>query len=203
MPPESLDVPAPGARLRKARLRKEMIRLRASIPEHERSRLAELAEETLFGLPEVRSAGAILLFYSFGTEVATGGMASRLLGQGKRLLLPYLKDDGTMEAAEVRPGETLHPSGYGPAEPPSRVAVDPSDVDLVVAPGLAFDREGHRLGYGGGHYDRYLPRMTGGALRIGVAFSLQMVERVPVEPGDERVDIVVTDQEAFDARPVQ
>ena len=180
-----------------------MIGLRASIPAPERARLTDLVEETLFGLPEVGSAGTVLLFYSFGAEVATGGMAARFLGSGKRLLFPYLTDEGVMEAAEVRPGESLDPSDYGPSEPRSRVAVDPSAVDLVVAPGLAFDRRGNRLGYGGGHYDRFLARMGMEAVRVGVAFSLQIVERVPVEPGDERVDIVVTDQESFDARPVQ
>ncbi|MGH2691455.1 MAG: 5-formyltetrahydrofolate cyclo-ligase [Actinomycetota bacterium] len=203
MTPESLDGPDHDAREEKDSLREEMTRLRASISLPERIRLADLVEETLFGLSEVRSAGTVLLFYSFGTEVATGGMSARLLGSGKRLLLPYLTEDGVMEAAEVRPGESLDPSDYGPSEPRSRVAVDPSAVDLVVAPGLAFDRAGNRLGYGGGHYDRFLARMGRGAVRVGIAFSLQIVRSIPVEPGDERVDIVATDQESFDVRPVQ
>ena len=180
-----------------------MIRLRASIPASERSRLTDLVEETLFALTEVASARSVLLFYSFGTEVPTKGMAGRLVSAGKRLLFPYLTEEGVMEAAEVGPGDSLEPSEYGPSEPGNRVAVDPAEIDLVIAPGLAFDRDGHRLGYGGGHYDRYLGRTHPNAPRIGVGFSLQMVEQVPVEPADEPVDIVVTDQEAFDARPVQ
>jgi 5-formyltetrahydrofolate cyclo-ligase len=203
MPPESLDTPSPEAGREKGILREAMVRLRASMPPAERARLTDLVEETLFGVPAVGSARTVLLFYSFGTEVGTGGMAARLLAGGKRLLLPFLTDEGTMEAAEVRPGETPNLSHYGPREPLSRVPVDPSAVDLVVTPGLAFDREGHRLGYGGGHYDRFLARMGGEASRVGVAFSLQVVDRVPVEPGDERVDVVVTDQGWFEVRPVQ
>jgi len=76
-------------------------------------------------------------------------------------------------------------------------------VDVVVTPGLAFDREGNRLGYGGGYYDRYLQRMGRAAARVGIAFSLQIVDRVPAEPGDQRVDVIVTDQEVLDLRPVQ
>ena len=203
MAPQSLDGPEAVAGGEKDKLRREMARLRASISPPERARLADLVEETLFGIPEVRSAGSVLLFYSFGTEVATGGMAARIVGSGKRLLLPYLTDEGAMEAAEVRQGESLDPTDYGPREPRSRDAVDPSAVDLVIAPGLAFDRRGNRLGYGGGHYDRFLARMGGETLRVGVAFSLQIVASVPVEPGDESVHIVATDQEWFDARLVQ
>jgi 5-formyltetrahydrofolate cyclo-ligase len=130
-------------------------------------------------------------------------MAARVLAAGKRLLLPYLSEETVMEAAEVLPGEALEPTHYGPREPGRRVAVDPDQVDLVVTPGLAFDGEGNRLGYGGGHYDRYLARMGRGALRVGAAFSLQIVERIPTEPGDERVDVVVTDEGLLDVRPVQ
>jgi 5-formyltetrahydrofolate cyclo-ligase len=203
MSPEALDGQGPRGPRKKDRLRDEMRRLRASIPPAERARLTDLVEEALFALPEMRSAGSVLLFYSFGTEIPTRGMAGRILGAGKRLLLPYLTGEGVMEAAEVGPGEPLEPSGYGPMEPGTRVAVDPSEVELVIAPGLAFDRQGGRLGYGGGHYDRYLARAGSGTLRVGVAFSLQIVEEVPVEPGDERVDLVVTDQESLDLRLVQ
>jgi 5-formyltetrahydrofolate cyclo-ligase len=208
MAPESLDGPGregprPGSSGTKEELRAAMRGVRAAIPPEERSRLAELAEEALFGLPDVTDAETILLFYSFGTEVATAGMTQRILGAGKRLLLPYLAEDGAMEAAEVRPGDPLEHTTYGPREPGSGLAVDPRTVDAVVTPGLAFDRQGNRLGYGGGYYDRYLERMGPAAVRIGIAFSLQIVDVLPTEPGDQRVDLIVTDQEVLDLRPVQ
>ena len=205
MAPESLDRPRRGggasSQEEKEDLRRSMRRLRAAIPPAERARLAELIEEAVFGVPEVRQARTILLFYSFGTEVATAGMTQRILGSGRRLLLPYLADDGTMEAAEVRPGDPLEPTEYGPREPSTRIAVAPETVDVVVTPALAFDRRGNRLGYGGGYYDRYLRHLGGRALRVGVGFSLQLVDRVPVEPDDQRVHLVVTDQGVLDVRP--
>jgi 5-formyltetrahydrofolate cyclo-ligase len=184
----------------KGAFRDRMRALRGTIPPLERARLADLVEGNLFALPEVAASRTVLLFYSFGSEVATRGMASRALGGGKRLLLPYL-EAGTMEAAEVRSHDELVPTGYGPREPARRVAVEPAEVDLVVTPGLAFDRRGHRLGYGGGHYDRFLGRLGPAAARVGIGFSLQLVERVPDEPGDQRVDLVVTDAEVIDCRP--
>jgi 5-formyltetrahydrofolate cyclo-ligase len=179
-----------------------MRRLRSAIPTEDRARFGELVEANLFALPKVAAARTVLLFYSFGSEVATRGMAERALAEGKRLLLPYL-DEGGMEAAEVRSRDDLIPSGYGPREPVRRVAVDPAEVDVVVAPGLAFDRQGRRLGYGGGHYDRYLARLGSAATRIGIGFSVQVVDRVPDGPGDETVDLVVTDEGVIDCRAVQ
>jgi 5-formyltetrahydrofolate cyclo-ligase len=73
-------------------------------------------------------------------------------------------------------------------------------VDLVITPGLAFDRRGHRLGYGGGHYDRYFARLQRSALRVGVGFSIQLVDELPTEPSDRPVDLVVTDAGVHDHR---
>lgn len=183
----------------KTRLRERMRALRASIPPPDRLAMAASVEGRLFALPEVERAGTIMLFYSFGSEIETGPMAERVLSEGKRLLLPYLQGGG-MEAAEVVARDELQPSGYGPREPARRVAVDPETVDVVVTPGLAFDRLGYRLGYGGGHYDRYLDRLAPPATRIGIGFSVQLLDRVPREPGDRRVDLVVTDREVVDCR---
>jgi len=165
----------------------------------ERLRLATAVEERVFALPELGAARTVLLFYSFGSEVETSEMARRVHMEGKRLLLPFLEAE-KMEAAEVLPEDELVPSAYGPREPARRVAVDPAEVDVVIAPGLAFDREGYRLGYGGGHYDQYLSRMGGRALRIGIGFAGQLLERVPREPADERLDLVVTDAGIVDRR---
>jgi 5-formyltetrahydrofolate cyclo-ligase len=142
----------------------------------------------------------VLLFSSFGSEIPTEGIIQRSLEQGRRVLLPVL-ESGEMEAAEVEAGDPLSPSAYGPKEPSNRVAVDPAKVDLVVAPGLGFDRQGHRLGFGGGHYDRYLSRLPAGTPRVGIAFHQQLVDELPHEPGDERLDAVVTDRELIVCPP--
>jgi len=71
--------------------------------------------------------------------------------------------------------------------------IDPATLDVVVVPGLAFTRDGHRLGQGGGHFDRFLTRLAPDALTIGVAFHEQLVERLPVEAHDVALDVVVSD----------
>ena len=183
----------------KAALRAEMRRVRAAIPEGERRRRGEAIRERVLGLPEVRRAGSVLVFASFGSEVPTRDLASDLHAAGKRLLLPYLSGK-VMEVAEVGPDEPLVPSSYGPGEPERRVRADPEGIDVVIAPGLAFDRNGNRLGYGGGAYDRFLARLRPEALLVGVAFAEQVVEEVPAGPNDVPVHLVVTDREVIDAR---
>lgn len=85
------------------------------------------------------------------------------------------------------------PAVDGPALRVEPGDADPSELDVVVVPGLAFTRQGHRLGQGGGHFDRFLPRLAPGCLRIGVAFHEQLVDSVPVEPHDVRLDVIITD----------
>ena len=183
----------------KAALRDRMRQARTAIDPAERARLPALVEDHLFGLKEFRDAATVLLFYSFGSEVASGGIAAHATAAGKRVLLPYL-EGGIMEAAEVDPPHELVPTDYGPKEPSKRTPVDPAGVDLVVAPGLAFDRRGRRLGYGRGYYDRFLDRLRPDTLRVGIAFSIQLVDEVPAGRRDRRVHLVVTDAGIIDCR---
>jgi 5-formyltetrahydrofolate cyclo-ligase len=185
--------------LTKGELRSRMRRLRASLDPQERVRLVSRIEERLVAIPDFVAAGCVLLFYSFGSEVATAGLVDHALARGKRVLLPYVEGEA-LEAAEVVAGEELVSTAYGPKEPPRRKAVDPGEVDLVVTPGLAFDRRGYRVGYGGGFYDRYLARLRPNATRTAIGFSFQVVEEVPADPGDERVHLVVTEAETIDCR---
>lgn len=172
---------------------------RAAIPEDERVRLSSLIEDRLFALPEMTPARTVLIFYSFGTEVGTHSITERARGDGKRVLLPYL-DGSVMEATEVERDSKLVQARYGAREPARRSPVDPAEIDLVVAPGLAFDRSGGRLGYGGGHYDRYLRRLGQEATRVGIGFAVQLVDAVPRTTGDELVHLVVTEDEFIDCR---
>lgn len=71
---------------------------------------------------------------------------------------------------------------------------------MVITPGLAFDRRGFRLGYGGGYYDQYLTRLRPETTRVGIGFSIQLIDRIPEEPLDQRVHFVVTDAELVDCR---
>jgi 5-formyltetrahydrofolate cyclo-ligase len=190
----------PAIAAEKERLRRHMRAVRAAIPPEERGAAAAAVEAALLELPVVADATTMLAFASFGSEIPTAGILAGLRAAGKRMLLPFLVD-GEMEAALVEPDEAMAPSSYGALEPAVRRAVDPSVVDAVVAPGLAFDRAGRRLGYGGGYFDRYLRRIPEAAARIGIGFAVQLVDEVPVAVGDELLDLVVTEAGVVECSP--
>ena len=187
-----------GLRDRKRALRDRMRHIRSALPPAERGRRSISIERRLFELPEVRSARTVLAFHSFESEVSTTGILERALAQGKRVLLPAVGRD-RMEAVDYSAETPLARASYGALEPVNNDPVDPAEVDLVIAPGLAFDRAGNRLGYGGGYFDGFLRRVHGGCSSVGVCFHEQLIDAVPCGPDDVPVLVVVTDAEVIRA----
>jgi 5-formyltetrahydrofolate cyclo-ligase len=101
------------------------------------------------------------------------------------------------------PEHDLVPGYYNIPEPdPGRCKrVESSEIDAAVIPGSVFDIQGGRLGYGGGYYDRFLVNDAPQAKRIGLAFELQVVDKVPVEPHDQPLDILITEKRIVNIRP--
>jgi 5-formyltetrahydrofolate cyclo-ligase len=175
-----------------------MREIRAAIPAPERTARAAAVLERMLDLSRVRTAAGVMLFASFGSEIPTAGFAGSFRSLGARTFLPYL-NEGRIVAAEVDPDApgALAASSYGPLEPADRTPAPQEVIDVVVVPGLAFDRSGYRVGYGGGYYDAFLRRLGPGPLRVGIAFHEQIVDEVPYGPGDERVHVLVTDRETI------
>ena len=126
----------------------------------------------------------------------------RLRGRGVTVFLPRCREGspGIMDAAPVSCATELREGKFSIMEPDSRIclAVEDCSPDLVLVPGVVFGRGGHRLGYGGGYYDRFLSRPgMASALKIGVCFSFQLVPRIPADDWDQPVDVIVTEQETL------
>ena len=155
----------------------------------------------LMGLPAVRRAGEVLAYHAFGSEPETLPFLRALLAGDKGLLLPRIdRAARALTVHRVRDLDAdLTPGPWGIREPDPRRCppVRPGDVDLVLVPGVAFDAGGGRLGYGGGYYDRLLGTCAEATTLIAAAFEVQMVERVPMGPGDRRVDLVVTERGVY------
>lgn len=148
-----------------------------------------------------REAGTVHTY--FGTiagEVATAALLEDAWAAGKRVVCPRIGSEGGLESRVVRSMEDFvgGPMGLREPEPDSSPLVEPEAIDLVVVPGIGFDIGGHRLGFGTGYYDRFLT--TTEATRVGLAFSLQIIHRIPRGPDDEPVDWIVTETEVIDCR---
>ena len=185
----------------KRQLRRRIIALRDGIdPQARRADSASICRRVADS-PEFGRARVVLLFASFGSEVDTADLLSESLRTGKRLVLPRVEPDTRrLELREVRSlGADLAPGTWGIPEPVPEhcpeVRLD--DVDFVLVPGVAFDRELRRLGYGGGYYDRILAD-TPGRAAIAVCFAMQVVERVPADEHDVRVPVLITETERID-----
>lgn len=179
----------------KDRLRATVLARRAALPLAVREAAAARIRSALADLPEVRGARAILAYAAFGAEVDLDPWLTHLAGTGHGVFLPYV-DGAELGIARVRDlAADTAPGAFGIREPrasgrrPARV----DRLDLVVAPGVAFDRQGGRLGYGRGFFDRLLADLRSATAVVGVAFEAQIVPRVPLEPHDRRVQAVVTE----------
>jgi 5-formyltetrahydrofolate cyclo-ligase len=152
----------------------------------------EVARNVL-ALPAIEDARTVMAFASFGSEVDTGPIIEGLAGGGRRVVLPRV-EGRVIVPVSYRSGDPVMPSSFGALEPAEGEPVGPKEIDVVIVPGLAFDRSGHRVGYGRGFYDRFLGLLRPDALTMGICFSVQLVEEVPHGRGDRPVDLVVTEQ---------
>ena len=178
----------------KRALRREVRARRDALTEGERTSRSLAIAERLLAMPELAGANTVMAFWSFGSEVETEPLVRRLVASGHRVVLPRI-EDGELVPVPYRLGDPVTETPFGAKEPSGGEVVDPAEIDVVIVPGIAFDRHGNRTGYGGGYYDRLFRRMGRRAPRIGVAFAVQLVDEVPAGRGDQRVDVVVTEDE--------
>ncbi len=187
----------------KSSLRKIQAKMRDHIPESIRETKSNDILKRLKELPQYTTAKCVMVYLSFKSEVATRQIINDLLALNKTVVLPVVDfEKGQLILVTIQSLDTLVRSDYGIYEPEvtDDTTISISDVDLVLAPGLAFDNKGNRLGYGGGYYDRLLSSKARHTCVIGLAFSEQLVESVPHDDYDQVLDYVVCDQEIITCR---
>lgn len=176
----------------KKALRIEIRQLKRACPLEERRRKSLSVWEAVERDEVFQQAGTVLAYWSMDDEVYTHDFVNKWAGS-KTLLLPCVKGD-ELELRYFDGEERLQPGeGYAIPEPVGALFTDWGKIDLILVPGVAFDKSGNRLGRGKGYYDKVLKQT--GAYKLGVCFDFQLVERVPVEPHDVKMDRVVASGE--------
>ena len=187
-------------------LRKVILEKRRSLSARERREKSRLIVQRLMGLEEFRQGRVIHLFLSFRGEVITDEVVHAALSLDKEVVVPVVGKTGgeVLLSALRRYPEEVAPGAHGIPEPrPEFIReVAPERVDLFVLPGVAFDRSGNRLGYGGGYYDRILDRLdrpkgSHRVPRVALAFECQLVEQIPASIHDVRVHQIVTETQVI------
>jgi len=196
--------PSEAEAARVQRLKAEGRRLGAARRKRQRDkeRLSQRIFERLFALPEYRRAGSVMFYVDVGDEVRTKWGISQALRNEKRVVVPYCCGE-RLELFRLLSLHELAAGTFGVPEPvaelrslPSR-RVEPEQLDLIIVPGVAFDRRGARLGRGKGYYDRFLAIVPAGTPLIAPAFECQIMPEIPTLPHDVLMDKVVTERRVY------
>ena len=174
-------------------MRARLLAARSTLTDDERQEAGRRIRDALLDLPALQMAGTVAAYYSVGAEPDTRGLVFALYKRGTYVLLPLLRPDGDLDWASYEGPDSLAPGPRGlrePAEPP-RGADAVRRADVVLAPALAVDRAGNRLGRGGGSYDRALARVGPLIPVIALLYDDELLAQVPAEPHDTPVRAAV------------
>lgn len=176
----------------KRRLRKNIKKKILNLPNEYCYQVDEIICNKVINLVEWKKAETVFCYVSTGNEVNTFPILKEALKSSKRLVVPKIISKGIMEACHIANLEELEPGKYGILEPNSNSSsIEPLEINLCIIPCLACTKEGERLGYGGGYYDRYLKRVSG--VKIALCRSEMLMHNVPTGRYDVIMDRVITE----------
>ena len=170
--------------------RRVILKKRNRLSKEQITEKSKIIKEKLFRTQEYKKAKIIMFYVSFGSEVETMEMIKESL-KDKTVCVPIVKGD-EMAASIIKNTKELNKRNqYGILEPSPIKEIKKEDIDLVIVPGVAFDKRNHRIGYGKGYYDKFLKGYKGKT--IGLAFSLQILEIIPNSEWDVKLDKIISE----------
>jgi 5-formyltetrahydrofolate cyclo-ligase len=181
----------------KKALRKKTLEIRHKVtnPAEKSKRIADL----LFQCSYWNTSDKVCMYMSFKTEVDTSLILSEALKGKKQVVVPKVEDDSQISLFSIQSRKDLEQGRYGIMEPSIAITsslknrIEPSQLSMILVPALAFDLSGNRLGYGKGYYDRLLEKLPDTCIKIGLAFSDQILNIIPAESFDQKVDMIATE----------
>ena len=177
--------------IQKALLRDQLKALRSGLPVTLRAEFSQRITKSLFQLERVKSAHTFFAYISCGAEVETRGIIQRLLEEGKLVTVPKIAA-ARMEAQTFTAWDQLGPGQLGIPTPKAGREY-PGPIDVVITPGLGFTAKGHRIGFGRGYYDQWFFLHPTG-FKVALAYEVQIIKSIPLDPHDVPVDCIVTEQ---------
>jgi len=156
----------------------------------------------LIELPEYRDSHKIMWYLDVGSELRTRHALPTVLSSGKRIVIPYCANK-ELRLWLLHSLDELVPGSYGILEPPKdrwqdrARSVDVAELDLIVLPGLGFDRRGHRLGHGQGYYDKLLARAAPHTFFLGLCYQSQVFDKIPSGPRDVNMHMLITEKHIY------
>jgi len=178
--------------LTKVQIRSKILKRLKIQKEEDRNRKSKLIKDKLLRTKVFKKAKIIMFYIAFGGEVNTEEMIREAKKIGKVICVPICrKDKETMQPNIFEDHGKLKKGPYGVLEPVTQALIKPKDLDLVIVPGLAFDKQGNRLGRGKGCYDRFLNQLPKNVASIGLAFDFQILPQIPTTSYDVSVKKII------------
>lgn len=185
----------------KHEIRKNVLNKRNNMLQQEVINKSNIIMNKLTDLNEYKDSKVVFIYMSFGNEVVTSELIKRMLTEKKRVVIPYTDTKNTVlipsEVKSLEDDLVLNKFGYYEPEFEKIKLVEPEEFDLIVTPGVAFDKQLNRVGYGKGYYDRILSRKRKDAKAVAVAFEFQVVDQVPAEFHDIKMDMIITEENTY------
>lgn len=182
----------------KARIRKAILAKRASQPASESLRKSYKIKQKLFSLPEFKESSKAVFYMALPQEVQTKDMVREAIGLGKKIILPRIAPAGdTLMLSEVKDiEEELKMGSFGILEAKEEFyrPVALTEVNLIILPGVVFDLQGHRIGFGKGFYDKLLCKANQPIFTIGLAFDFQLIPKIPALRHDVKMGKIITEK---------
>lgn len=185
--------------MHKKELRSLIREKRKSIPLDRKKELDTIIQKSIISQPKFKSSHIIMTYVALNEEVSTDLLIEEAFREGKRIVVPYCNENSKIGLAEICSLEELKVGAFGIREPLEicRDNIREELIDLVIVPGVAFDKEGNRLGMGKGFYDRFLQTAKSHSYWIAPTYECQMVESIPLEEHDLPVDMIVTEASTY------
>lgn len=177
--------------MEKGTMRRNIRILKKQYTEEQLREKSRLVINRLMEHESVKKAKTICLYYSLPDEVYTHDLAEHLMKAGKEVLLPRVTGEEEMEIRKYTGMQDMTESAYHIQEPSGELFTAYHDIDVVVVPGMGFDKDGNRLGRGKGYYDRFLCQIPE-IYKIGICFDFQIMDKIPTEPTDIAMNTVIS-----------
>ncbi|MEW9121210.1 MAG: 5-formyltetrahydrofolate cyclo-ligase [Thermotaleaceae bacterium] len=181
----------------KKEMRRQVLELRGTLSPEELEKKSMAIFSHLTNSSLYQNANAVMAYIDFRNEVKTDRIIDDLITSNKKAIVPICipKTREMLLSQLLNPHEELAPAHFGVLEPKAEYIrpVNASNIDLVLVPGVAFDRKGYRIGYGGGYYDRFFEKLPKKIPSLALAFDLQLIDSVPTDAFDQAVDYIVTE----------
>jgi 5-formyltetrahydrofolate cyclo-ligase len=186
---------------KKEELRKEILEKRILMSQQEVYEKSLKINNNIMKLNKYKESMSIMCYVDFRNEVSTERLIKHALSFGKRVSVPLITgsrgENKTMIASEITSLENdLETGRYGIYEPRKECIriIDPKEINLIIVPGVVFDKNKNRIGYGAGYYDRFLSLISRDCLTIGVAFEIQLLNEIPFDENDVVLDMIITEE---------